>query len=57
MASKTKIYLVMELASGGDLEKVLLRRGSLMLSVIGRCFSQLVSALRSVTKMGLPTAM
>ncbi|GKU85850.1 hypothetical protein SLEP1_g465 [Rubroshorea leprosula] len=27
MASKTKIYLVMELASGGDLEKVLLRRG------------------------------
>ncbi|GLT99493.1 hypothetical protein SLE2022_169300 [Rubroshorea leprosula] len=44
MATKTKIYLVMELASGGDLEKVL-RRGRLKVSDVGKYFSQLVSAL------------
>ncbi|TYG98760.1 hypothetical protein E1A91_A10G132800v1 [Gossypium mustelinum] len=45
MASKTKIYLVMELASGGELFSKVLRRGRLTESAARRYFSQLVSAL------------
>ncbi|CAH8381507.1 unnamed protein product [Eruca vesicaria subsp. sativa] len=46
MATKSKIYLVMELAVGGELFSKLLRRGRLPESTARRYFQQLASALR-----------
>ncbi|KAJ0264764.1 CBL-interacting serine/threonine-protein kinase 4 [Hirschfeldia incana] len=46
MATKSKIYLVMELAVGGELFSKLLRRGRLPESAARRYFQQLASALR-----------
>jgi serine/threonine protein kinase len=46
MATKSKIYLVMELASGGELFSKVLRRGRLPESTARRYFQQLASALR-----------
>ncbi|XP_022930235.1 CBL-interacting serine/threonine-protein kinase 7-like [Cucurbita moschata] len=45
MATKTKIYLVVDYASGGELFAKLLRRGRLTESSARRYFQQLVSAL------------
>ncbi|CAG7889461.1 unnamed protein product [Brassica rapa] len=46
MATKSKIYIVMELASGGELFSKLLRRGRLPESTARRYFQQLASALQ-----------
>ncbi|CAG7876612.1 unnamed protein product [Brassica rapa] len=46
MATKSKIYLVMELAVGGELFSKLLRRGRLPESAARRYFQQLASALQ-----------
>ncbi|KAJ4887162.1 CBL-interacting serine/threonine-protein kinase 7 [Raphanus sativus] len=46
MATRSKIYIVMELASGGELFSKLLRRGRLPESAARRYFQQLASALR-----------
>ncbi|CAN8258411.1 unnamed protein product [Cochlearia groenlandica] len=46
MATKSKIYLVMELAAGGELFSKVLRRGRLPESTARRYFQQLASALR-----------
>ncbi|KAG2317358.1 hypothetical protein Bca4012_068255 [Brassica carinata] len=46
MATRSKIYIVMELASGGELFSRLLRRGRLPESTARRYFQQLASALR-----------
>ncbi|XP_010466597.1 PREDICTED: CBL-interacting serine/threonine-protein kinase 7-like [Camelina sativa] len=46
MATKSKIYLVMELASGGELFSKVLRLGRLPESTARRYFQQLASALR-----------
>ncbi|MBA0710548.1 hypothetical protein Golax_009827 [Gossypium laxum] len=53
MATKTKIYLVMELASGGELFTKVLRRGRLDEPVARRYFSQLVSALHFCHQNGV----
>ncbi|XWS08893.1 hypothetical protein CRYUN_Cryun40dG0039500 [Craigia yunnanensis] len=53
MATKTKIYLVMELASGGELFAKVLRRGRLAEPVARRYFSQLVSALHFCHQNGV----
>ncbi|GMJ01919.1 SNF1-RELATED PROTEIN KINASE 3.10, CBL-interacting protein kinase 7 [Hibiscus trionum] len=53
MATKTKIYLVMELASGGELFAKVLRRGRLAEPVARRYFSQLVSALHFCHENGV----
>ncbi|KAJ8764598.1 hypothetical protein K2173_006470 [Erythroxylum novogranatense] len=45
MATKTRIYLVMELASGGDLFTNVLQRGKMKEPTARRYFQQLVSAL------------
>ncbi|CAH8361469.1 unnamed protein product [Eruca vesicaria subsp. sativa] len=45
MATRSKIYLVMELAAGGELFSKLLRRGRLPESTARRYFQQLASAL------------
>lgn len=52
MASKTKIYLVMELAPGGDFEKIH-RSGGLKVSNAGKYFSQLVSVLNFCHQNGI----
>ncbi|KAL1832442.1 hypothetical protein DCAR_0102447 [Daucus carota subsp. sativus] len=46
MATKSKIYLVMELAEGGELFAQISRRGKMNESVARRYFQQLISALR-----------
>ncbi|KAG1347691.1 CBL-interacting protein kinase 7 [Cocos nucifera] len=46
MATKSKIYLVMEHAAGGDLLSLMARRGRLAEPVARRYFQQLVAALR-----------
>lgn len=46
MATKTKIYLVMELAEGGELHSKITRRGRFTESAARKYFQQLVSALR-----------
>ncbi|XP_008776496.2 CBL-interacting protein kinase 4-like [Phoenix dactylifera] len=46
MATKSKIYLVMEHAAGGDLHSLVARRGRLPEPVARRYFQQLVSAMR-----------
>ncbi|RID79987.1 hypothetical protein BRARA_A02686 [Brassica rapa] len=46
MATKSTIYIVMELASGGELFSKLLRRGRLPESTARRYFQQLASALQ-----------
>uniref|UniRef100_A0A1J3D5Y7 non-specific serine/threonine protein kinase n=1 Tax=Noccaea caerulescens TaxID=107243 RepID=A0A1J3D5Y7_NOCCA len=46
MATKSKIYIVMELADGGELFSKVLRRGRLPESTARRYFQQLASALR-----------
>ncbi|XVF38325.1 hypothetical protein REPUB_Repub20aG0091700 [Reevesia pubescens] len=53
MATKTKICLVMELASGGELFAKVLRRGRLAEPAARRYFSQLVSALNFCHKNGV----
>ncbi|XP_022761105.1 CBL-interacting serine/threonine-protein kinase 7-like [Durio zibethinus] len=53
MATKTKIYLVMELASGGELFAKVLRRGRLTEAAARRYFSQLVSALHFCHQNGV----
>ncbi|KAK6265726.1 hypothetical protein QUC31_016563 [Theobroma cacao] len=53
MASKTKIYLVMELASGGELFAKVLRRGRLAEPAVRRYFSQLISALHFCHQNGV----
>ncbi|XVE81720.1 hypothetical protein DITRI_Ditri15bG0088500 [Diplodiscus trichospermus] len=53
MATKTKIYLVMELATGGELFAKVLRRGRLAESAARRYFSQLVSALHFCHQNGV----
>ncbi|XVF63000.1 hypothetical protein PTKIN_Ptkin09bG0054000 [Pterospermum kingtungense] len=53
MATKTKIYLVMELASGGELFAKVLRRGRLAEPAARRYFSQLVSALNFCHQNGV----
>ncbi|XP_022739333.1 CBL-interacting serine/threonine-protein kinase 7-like [Durio zibethinus] len=53
MATKTKIYLVMELASGGELFAKVLRRGRLAEPAARRYFSQLVSALHCCHQNGV----
>ncbi|XP_068651473.1 CBL-interacting serine/threonine-protein kinase 4-like [Aristolochia californica] len=52
MASKTKIYLVMEFASGGELFKVC-RQGPMKESTARRYFQQLVSALHFCHSNGI----
>ncbi|XP_068634302.1 CBL-interacting serine/threonine-protein kinase 4 [Aristolochia californica] len=52
MASKTKIYLVMEFASGGELFK-LCRRGPMKESAARRYFHQLLSALHFCHSNGI----
>ncbi|XP_020240517.1 CBL-interacting serine/threonine-protein kinase 7 [Cajanus cajan] len=46
LATKTKIYLIMDFAGGGELFSKLSRRGRLPESLERRYFAQLVSALR-----------
>ncbi|XWS53893.1 hypothetical protein CRYUN_Cryun10bG0039200 [Craigia yunnanensis] len=53
MATKTKICLVMELASGGELFAKVLRRGRLAEPAARRYFSQLVSALHFCHQNGV----
>ncbi|XVF66574.1 hypothetical protein PTKIN_Ptkin10aG0048100 [Pterospermum kingtungense] len=53
MATKTKIYLVMELASGGELFAKVLRHGRLTEPAARRYFSQLVSALHFCHQNGV----
>ncbi|GMI71984.1 SNF1-RELATED PROTEIN KINASE 3.10, CBL-interacting protein kinase 7 [Hibiscus trionum] len=53
MATKTKIYLVMEFASGGELFAKLLRRGRLTETSARRYFTQLVSALHFCHQNGV----
>ncbi|XP_059632432.1 CBL-interacting serine/threonine-protein kinase 4 [Cornus florida] len=53
LATKTKIYLVMELAQGGELFVQLARRGRLTESAARRYFRQLVSALRFCHQNGI----
>lgn len=53
MATKSKIYLVMEYASGGELFAKVLRRGRLSESVARRYFQQLVSALHFCHQNGV----
>ncbi|KAF5752347.1 putative CBL-interacting serine/threonine-protein kinase [Tripterygium wilfordii] len=53
MATKTKIYLVMELASGGELFSKVLRRGRLKESSARMYFQQLVSALHFCHQNGV----
>lgn len=53
MATKTKIYLVMELATGGELFAKVLRRGRLNEPAARRYFSQLVSALNFCHQNGV----
>ncbi|XP_030541219.2 CBL-interacting serine/threonine-protein kinase 4-like [Rhodamnia argentea] len=53
MATRTKIYLVMELASGGELFSKIVRRGRLTEPVARRYFQQLVSALRFCHRSGV----
>ncbi|KAL4312032.1 hypothetical protein GQ457_01G032160 [Hibiscus cannabinus] len=53
MATKTKIYLVMELASGGELFAKVLRRGRLVEPAARRYFTQLVSALHFCHENGV----
>ncbi|KAF8109287.1 hypothetical protein N665_0098s0015 [Sinapis alba] len=52
MATKTKIYIVMELAAGGDFTKIL-RSGRLKESEARRYFQQLVSALTFCHREGI----
>ncbi|OMO54749.1 hypothetical protein CCACVL1_27627 [Corchorus capsularis] len=53
MATKTKIYLVMELASGGELFNKVLRRGRLPEKLARSYFTQLVSALNFCHQNGV----
>ncbi|CAK7327158.1 unnamed protein product [Dovyalis caffra] len=53
MATKTKIYLVMELALGGDLFSKIRKTGKLKESAARRYFQQLVSALRFCHQNGV----
>ncbi|KAK3414923.1 hypothetical protein EUGRSUZ_H00223 [Eucalyptus grandis] len=53
MATRTKIYLVMELATGGELFSKIVRRGRLTEPVARRYFQQLVSALRFCHRSGV----
>ncbi|KAL5782743.1 hypothetical protein ACOSP7_007772 [Xanthoceras sorbifolium] len=53
MATKSKIYLVMEYASGGELFAKVLRRGRLTESAARRYFQQLVSALHFCHQNGV----
>ncbi|XP_044499595.1 CBL-interacting serine/threonine-protein kinase 7-like [Mangifera indica] len=53
MATKTKIYLVMEYASGGELFNKVLRRGRFTEVAARRYFQQLVSALHSCHQIGV----
>ncbi|KAK8571870.1 hypothetical protein V6N13_047502 [Hibiscus sabdariffa] len=53
MATKTKIYLIMELAAGGELFAKVLRRGRLSEPAARRYFSQLVSALHFCHQNGV----
>ncbi|KAF5738588.1 CBL-interacting serine/threonine-protein kinase 7-like [Tripterygium wilfordii] len=53
MATKTKIYLVMELASGGELFSKVLRSGRLKESSARMYFQQLVSALHFCHQNGV----
>ncbi|XP_023548848.1 CBL-interacting serine/threonine-protein kinase 7-like [Cucurbita pepo subsp. pepo] len=53
MATKTKIYLVVDYASGGELFAKLLRRGRLTESTARRYFQQLVSALHFCHQNGV----
>ncbi|KAE8671542.1 CBL-interacting serine/threonine-protein kinase 7 [Hibiscus syriacus] len=53
MATKTKIYLVMELASGGELFSKVLRCGRLAEPAARRYFSQLISALHFCHENGV----
>ncbi|KAE8704781.1 CBL-interacting serine/threonine-protein kinase 7 [Hibiscus syriacus] len=53
MATKTKIYLVMEFASGGKLFTKVLRRGKLTETTSRRYFTQLVSAFHFCHQNGV----
>ncbi|OMO95586.1 hypothetical protein COLO4_15762 [Corchorus olitorius] len=53
MATKTKIYLVMELASGGELFTKVLRHGRLPGKLARQYFTQLVSALNFCHQNGV----
>ncbi|KAJ9154234.1 hypothetical protein P3X46_027590 [Hevea brasiliensis] len=53
MATKTKIYLVVELALGGELFSKVLQRGKLKESTARRYFQQLVSALHFCHQNGV----
>ncbi|CAK9329140.1 unnamed protein product [Citrullus colocynthis] len=53
MATKTKIYLIVDYASGGELFAKLLRRGRLTESTARRYFQQLVSALHFCHQNGV----
>lgn len=53
MATKTKIYLVMELAEGGELFAQLTRRGRMPESTARRYFQQLVSTLHFCHRNGI----
>lgn len=53
MATKSKIYLIMELASGGELFSKLRRRGRLNEASARRYFQQLVSAISFCHKNGV----
>ncbi|CAM8932897.1 unnamed protein product [Rhodiola kirilowii] len=53
MATKTKIYLVMELAEGGELHSKIARRGRLTEAAARKYFQQLVSALRFCHRHGV----
>ncbi|PKI56447.1 hypothetical protein CRG98_023185, partial [Punica granatum] len=53
MATKTRIFLVMELASGGELYSKIRRRGRLPEGLARRYFQQLVGALRFCHENGV----
>ncbi|XP_071704326.1 CBL-interacting serine/threonine-protein kinase 7 [Rutidosis leptorrhynchoides] len=53
LATKTKIYLVMELASGGELFTQLARRGRMKESTARRFFQQIVSTLHFCHQNGV----
>ncbi|KAK9288527.1 hypothetical protein L1049_016986 [Liquidambar formosana] len=53
MATKTKIYLIMELATGGELFSKIARRGRLTEAAARRYFQQLVSALHFCHQNGV----